>query len=103
VQSYTITHFLTILLIVGDCFLLFDNLLKEVYNAFINTNLALKYYIKTRNAPSISAITRIAYTKTAVKSLATTGYASLNPQLVIPSSGETCPAPGITAKWYGPA
>jgi len=36
------------LLIVKDYFLLF-NLLKIVYKAFIRTNLALKYYIKTRN------------------------------------------------------
>ena len=46
------------LLIVGDYFLLFDNLLKVVYNASISTNLALKYYTKTRNAPGISVIIR---------------------------------------------
>jgi len=45
------------LLITRDYFLL-SNLLKVVYNAFISTNLALKYYIKTRNAPGISIITR---------------------------------------------
>ena len=45
------------LLIVKDYFLLF-NLLKIVYKAFIRTNLALKYYIKTRNAPNTSAIIR---------------------------------------------
>jgi hypothetical protein len=45
--------------IVRDYFLLF-NLLKVVYNAFISTNLVLKYYTKTRNAPGISIITRTA-------------------------------------------
>jgi hypothetical protein len=43
------------LLIVKDYFLL-PNLLKAVFNASISTNLALKYYIKTRNAPGISII-----------------------------------------------
>ena len=43
------------LLIVIDYFLLF-NLLKTVYNASVSTNLALKYYTKTRNVPGISII-----------------------------------------------
>ena len=47
------------LLIVRDYFLLF-NLLKVVCNVFVSINLASKYYTKTRNAPGISIITRIA-------------------------------------------
>ena len=44
--------------IVGNYFLLFNNLFKVVYNIFISINLALIYYIKTRNAPGISIITK---------------------------------------------
>ena len=48
VQSYTITHFPTILLIVRGCFLLFDNLLEEVYNTFIKHKFSFKVLYKDK-------------------------------------------------------